>query len=184
MVLLKIFFRRDKPSSAILAMAGKLWLAVLCARHTLACRLQNNDCFVPKPLRFKCLRILSLFCVICARRKNASAFSALLVVSHGPWVQPQSAAHCTQCAKSHRQRQQNPFHAFTPLLNKQWDSLRNASIAITPGRATIHRSVAFSARSNPTLRCETKTKAPCSRCLCFRWRRRWDSNPRTGNPVN
>ena len=77
-----------------------------------------------------------------------------------------------------------PFHAFTTLLNKQWDSLRNASIAITPGRATIHRSVAFSARSNPTLRCETKTKAPCSRCLCFRWRRRWDSNPRTGNPVN
>ena len=42
--------------------------------------LQNNDCFVPKPLRFKCLRILPLFCVICARRKNASAFSALLVV--------------------------------------------------------------------------------------------------------
>ena len=31
-----------------------------------------------------------------------------------------------------------PFHAFTTLLNKQWDSLRNASIAITPGRATIH----------------------------------------------
>ena len=86
-------------------------------------RLQNNDRFVPKPLRFKCSRILSLFCVICARlvkglwlfalllvvifpkspdgycyailaltgklwlavlcarRKNASAFSALLVVS-------------------------------------------------------------------------------------------------------
>ena len=152
--------------------------------HSIACRLQNNDCFVPKPLRFKCLRILSLFCVICARRKNASAFSALLVVSHGPWVLAHSAAHCVQCAKSHRQRQQNPFHAFTTLLDKQWDSLRNASIAITPGRATIHRSVAFSARSNPTLRCETKTKAPCSRCLCFRWRRRWDSNPRTGNPVN
>ena len=101
-----------------------------------------------------------------------------------PWVLAHSAAHCVQCAKSHRQRQQNPFHAFTTLLDKQWDSLRNASIAITPGRATIHRSVAFSARSNPTLRCETKTKAPCSRCLCFRWRRRWDSNPRTGNPVN
>ena len=30
-------------------------------------RLQNNDRFVPKPLRFKCSHILSLFCVICAR---------------------------------------------------------------------------------------------------------------------
>ena len=52
----------------ILALTGKLWLAVLCARYCLhACRLQNDDRFVPKPLRFKCSRILSLFCVICAR---------------------------------------------------------------------------------------------------------------------
>ena len=106
MVLLKIFFRRDKPSSAILAMAGKLWLAVLCARHTLACRLQNNDCFVPKPLRFKCLRILSLFCVICARRKNASAFSALLVVSTERWFK--RTAHLPQARNppSHKQKKQ------------------------------------------------------------------------------
>ena len=37
------------------------------ARLRKAERLQNNDRFVPKPLRFKCSRILSLFCVICAR---------------------------------------------------------------------------------------------------------------------
>ena len=46
------------------------------AFRPIACCLQNNDRFVPKPLRFKCLRILPLFCVLYARRKNASAFSA------------------------------------------------------------------------------------------------------------
>ena len=44
-------------------------------------RLQNNDRFVPKPLRFKCSRILSLFCVICARLvKGLWLFALLLVV--------------------------------------------------------------------------------------------------------
>ena len=43
--------------------------------------LQNNDCFVPKPLRFKCLRILPLFCVICARLvKGRWLFALQLVV--------------------------------------------------------------------------------------------------------
>ena len=95
--------------------------------------LQNNDCFVPKPLRFKCLRILSLLCVICARRKNASAFSALLVVSHGPWVQPQSAAHCTQCAKSHRQRQQKPRFTLS-LLCLTNSGIRSAMQALLSRR--------------------------------------------------
>ena len=44
-------------------------------------RLQNNDRFVPKPLRFKCSRILSLFCVIYARLvKGLWLFALLLVV--------------------------------------------------------------------------------------------------------
>ena len=37
------------------------------AFRPIACCLQNNDRFVPKPLRFKCLRILPLFCVLYAR---------------------------------------------------------------------------------------------------------------------
>ena len=37
------------------------------AFRPIACCLQNNDRFVPKPLRFKCLCILPLFCVLYAR---------------------------------------------------------------------------------------------------------------------
>ena len=73
--------------------------------------LQNNDCFVPKPLRFKCLRILPLFCVICARRKNASAFSALLVVI--PSVSEESPGKAYQQISS---RPSGRLFLFPPLL--------------------------------------------------------------------
>ena len=56
----------------------------LAFRHV-ACCLQNNDRFVPKPLRLKCLRILPLFCVLYARLvKGLRLFTRLCLPSSSP----------------------------------------------------------------------------------------------------